>query len=94
MCTHSQLIDIAPGDYLLRIEHIGLHGAGESGGAQFYPSCAQVTVEGSGSGTPAPTASFPGAYSADDPGILINIYWPIVSYSTPRKTIVRKLTQS
>lgn len=69
---------LAPGDYLLRIEHIGLHDAGEEGGAQFYISCAQVTVEGSGSGSPDPTASFPGAYSLDDPGLLINIYYPIV----------------
>lgn len=30
------------GDYLVRVEHIGLHGAGQSGGAQFYGSCGQV----------------------------------------------------
>ncbi|KAK2766163.1 hypothetical protein FQN54_007679 [Arachnomyces sp. PD_36] len=73
-----------PGDYLLRIEHIGLHGAGDVGGAQFYISCAQITVEGSGSGSPAPTVSFPGAYSPEDPGILIGIYYPIPeSYTVP-----------
>ncbi|KAL6853040.1 hypothetical protein ACO1O0_007591 [Amphichorda felina] len=68
--------DLAPGEYLMRGEHIALHGAGEVGGAQFYMGCAQLSVSGSGSGAPAPTAKFPGAYSAEDPGILIGIYWP------------------
>ena len=38
------------GEYLFRVEHIGLHVAQSTGGAQFYISCGQVTV--SGSGTP------------------------------------------
>jgi hypothetical protein len=67
------------GDYLLRVEHIGLHVAQSSGGAQFYISCGQVTVTGGGSGTPGPLVSFPGAYKATDPGILIDIYYPVVS---------------
>jgi hypothetical protein len=68
-----------PGDYLFRVEHIGLHVAQSSGGAQFYLSCGQITVTGSGSGTPGPLVAFPGAYSATDPGILIDIYYPVVS---------------
>jgi cellulase len=36
-------------------------------------SCYQLTVAGSGSASPA-TVKFPGAYSATDPGILINIH--------------------
>lgn len=67
------------GDYLLRVEHIGLHVAQSSGAAQFYLSCAQITVTGGGSGTPGPLVAFPGAYSASDPGILININYPVVS---------------
>jgi hypothetical protein len=35
--------------------------------------CFQLTVSGSGSASPA-TVSFPGAYKATDPGILINIH--------------------
>lgn len=62
------------GDYLLRIEHIALHQASRAGGAQFYISCAQVKVTGGGSGSPAPLVSFPGAYKASDPGIMVNIY--------------------
>ena len=30
---------LAPGDYLIRIEHIALHSAGSAGGAQFYIAC-------------------------------------------------------
>lgn len=73
------------GDYLLRAEHIGLHSAGSVGGAQYYISCAQITVNG-GTGTYSPKnlVSFPGAYSANDPGVLINIYYPIpTSYRAP-----------
>ncbi|KAI3549178.1 cellulose-growth-specific protein [Colletotrichum abscissum] len=78
-----------PGEYLLRIEQIGLHSASAKAGAQFYISCAQIKVTGSGSGTSfSPTVRFPcvnlrvsprGAYTGDEPGILINIYYPVVS---------------
>ena len=73
------------GEYLLRAEHIGLHSAGSAGGAQFYISCAQLSVSG-GSGTYSPKSlvSFPGAYKATDPGIMINIYYPVpTSYQPP-----------
>lgn len=72
------------GEYLLRAEHIGLHSAGSAGGAQFYISCAQITVTG-GSGTYSPKSlvSFPGAYKATDPGIMINIYYPVPTSYTP-----------
>ncbi|EAT92384.1 hypothetical protein HBH56_138170 [Parastagonospora nodorum] len=66
--------NLPSGDYLLRIEHIALHQASNAGGAQFYISCAQISVTGGGSGTPSPLVSFPGAYSANDPGIKVNIY--------------------
>jgi hypothetical protein len=69
------------GDYLIRVEHIALHVAQSTGGAQFYLSCGQITVTGGGSGTPGPLVAFPGAYSASDPGILIDIYYPVVSAS-------------
>ncbi|KAI1170318.1 glycosyl hydrolase family 61-domain-containing protein [Nemania sp. FL0916] len=74
---------IAPGYYLLRVEHIALHSAGSSGGAQFYQACAQINVSGSGTKTFS-GVSIPGTYSASDPGILINLYWPIpTSYTNP-----------
>ncbi|KAF3064749.1 putative endo-beta-1,4-glucanase D [Daldinia childiae] len=66
---------LAEGDYLFRIEHVALHSASAAGGAQFYISCAQVHVSGgSGSAQPGGLVSFPGAYKATDPGIMINIY--------------------
>lgn len=75
---------IKSGYYLLRAEHIALHSASTSGGAQFYISCAQIGVTGGGSTEPPNKVAFPGAYKASDPGILININWPIpTSYKNP-----------
>ncbi|KAJ4289599.1 hypothetical protein N0V90_010928 [Kalmusia sp. IMI 367209] len=75
---------IASGKYLMRNEHIGLHVAQSSGGAQFYLSCAQIEVTGGGSTAPKNLAAFPGAYKASDPGILININYPVpTSYVNP-----------
>jgi len=72
------------GDYLFRVEHIALHVAQSVGAAQFYLSCGQITVTNGGSGTPGPLAAFPGAYSATDPGILININYPVpTTYTFP-----------
>nr|AXP83835.1 endo-1,4-beta-glucanase [Valsa mali] len=72
------------GDYLMRAEHIALHGASTKGGAQFYLGCAQLTVDGSGSGTPSPTVNIPGVYDGTEPGILINIYYPVpTNYTAP-----------
>ncbi|KAL5442495.1 hypothetical protein PMIN07_010831 [Paraphaeosphaeria minitans] len=75
---------IPAGRYLMRNEHIGLHVAQSPGGAQFYLSCAQIDVVGGGSQTPTDLAAFPGAYRASDPGILININYPVpTSYVNP-----------
>ncbi|RVD85386.1 uncharacterized protein DFL_003710 [Arthrobotrys flagrans] len=65
---------LAPGDYLARAEIIALHSAYSSQGVQFYTSCAQLRVGGSGSWTGSNFLSFPGSYSQSDPGILLNIY--------------------
>jgi hypothetical protein len=81
---------VADGEYLLRVEHIALHGAGSVGGAQLYISCAQISVSGgSGSLNTGALASFPGAYSATDPGILFQLYWPTpTSYVNPGPPVV------
>jgi len=65
------------GQYLVRMEAIALHVAETFGGAQFYISCGQINVTGGGSGTPGPLVSIPGVYTGNEPGILINIYYPI-----------------
>lgn len=60
---------------------IALHVAGSPGGAQFYMSCFQLNVEGTGTGNP-PTVKIPGVYSASDPGILIDIYTSPKAYAS------------
>lgn len=63
--------NLAPGEYLVRHEIIALHLANQKRHAEFYPSCQQIKVGGSGTGVPTQDEllSFPGAYSDDDPGI-------------------------
>ncbi|KAF2205694.1 hypothetical protein GQ43DRAFT_361777 [Delitschia confertaspora ATCC 74209] len=78
---------LAPGDYLLRAEAIALHSASGAGGAQFYLTCYQLTVTGSGSTSPAGVA-FPGAYKAADPGIQINIYQQLSTYVAPGPSVI------
>ena len=77
---------IAPGEYLLRHEILGLHVAGKSMGAQFYPTCVQVKVSGSGTARPK-GVSLPGAYKPEDKaGILVEL-WRVnqgqVQYTAP-----------
>ncbi|KAG6809338.1 hypothetical protein H0H92_000643, partial [Tricholoma furcatifolium] len=62
---------LAAGNYMIRHEIIALHLAITVGGAEFYPSCTQITVGGSQTGGPTDDelVSFPGAYSDTDPGI-------------------------
>ncbi|KAJ7672373.1 glycoside hydrolase [Mycena polygramma] len=72
------------GQYLVRIEQIALHVASSFGGAQFYIACGQVEVTDGGSGTPGPLVEFPGEYTGNEPGILININYPIpANYTQP-----------
>ncbi|KAJ7594891.1 glycosyl hydrolase family 61-domain-containing protein [Mycena floridula] len=73
---------IPAGQYLIRAEVIALHVASSVGGAQFYASCYTINVTGGGAASPA-TVSFPGAYSATDPGILFNLYGSYTSYTIP-----------
>lgn len=75
---------IPAGDYLMRNEQVALQLAQATNGAQFFLSCAQIRVTGGGSTQPADLVSFPGAYKADDPGILINVNNPVpTSYTNP-----------
>ncbi|KAH7128621.1 glycoside hydrolase [Dendryphion nanum] len=82
---------IEDGEYLLRVEHIGLHVASFPGGAQFYMSCAQIRVTG-GTGTykPMNLLAFPGSYDAKDPSILIHIFYPVpTNYTAPGGPVMR-----
>lgn len=70
--------NLAAGNYLLRHEIIALHLGTSLGGAEFYPSCTQITVTGNGNGQASGNelVSFPGAYKDNDKGI----FFPDVSY--------------
>ncbi|KAL1306296.1 hypothetical protein AAFC00_004381 [Neodothiora populina] len=78
--------EIPTGQYLMRVEAIALHGAQTFEGAQFYISCAQLDI--TSDSTSAPPASdevkIPGVYTGHEPGIEINIYYPIpTNYTMP-----------
>lgn len=64
------------GQYLVRIEHIALHGAGEFGGAELYFNCAQIEVESDSTAVPGPLVKIPGVYTGYEPGILFYMYRP------------------
>jgi len=71
------------GNYLVRAEALALHTAGGDKGAQFYMSCYQINIAPGGTKSLPPGVKFPGAYSAKDPGVLINIYQKDIRYSAP-----------
>jgi hypothetical protein len=52
--------EIENGQYLLRAEHIAIHGAGTLLGSQFYMACAQIEVTGGTGAKPSPVGTFPG----------------------------------
>lgn len=61
------------GEYLVRAEHIGLHGA-HVGEAEFYYSCALVNVVNGGDGLPGPTVQIPGVYQQDDEAVNFSVW--------------------
>ncbi|KAK4209803.1 glycosyl hydrolase family 61-domain-containing protein [Rhypophila decipiens] len=65
--------DTPPGQYLVRIEHIALHGA-KDGHTEFYYECAQIEVGGNGQGRPGPMVKIPGLYDSNDPALRFFIY--------------------
>lgn len=79
-------ISLAPGNYILRHEILALHEANQAGKCQAYPQCINLIVTGSGTATPngVPGTSL---YSAEDPGILFNLYTEFSSYPIPGPAI-------
>ncbi|GAA5841102.1 hypothetical protein JCM9279_000539 [Rhodotorula babjevae] len=61
---------LAPGKYIVRFELLALHSAGQAGGAQFYPQCADIEVKSRGSTKLPAGVSIPGFYSEQTPGIV------------------------
>ncbi|KAF9025810.1 glycoside hydrolase family 61 protein [Hymenopellis radicata] len=71
---------VPSGEYLLRIEQIGLHSAGAP---QWFISWAQIAITGGGSANPS-KVSIPGYVSSNDPGLTVNIYNPVpTAYTVP-----------
>ena len=76
--------NIAPGEYLLRIELLALHSIGAP---QFYPSCSQIRVNGTGDGAPrdgeaAPIQDIYKGYSFPNiwkPGSVFKIAGPAIA---------------
>jgi hypothetical protein len=76
---------IPDGEYLLRIQQLGIHNPYPGGIPQFYIACAQVKVSGgTNTGSYKPTLSIPGAFKESDSGYTANIYSPdFKSYTVP-----------
>jgi hypothetical protein len=64
---------IPDGEYLVRAEHIGLHGA-HDGQAEFYYGCAQVKVSGGGNTLPTETVKIPGVYKVNDAAVNFSVW--------------------
>ncbi|KAK5120092.1 hypothetical protein LTR85_006573 [Meristemomyces frigidus] len=79
--------DVAPGNFVVRQEIIALHSAESADGAQNYPNCLNFKITGSGSKHPclsgADCRKGEALYKEDAPGILINIYTTLTSYTIP-----------
>jgi hypothetical protein len=75
---------IPNGNYLLRIEQVGLRSASVPRDAQFHISCAQLSISGSSSVHPSPLVDLLGERVASEPDLQINIYYPVpTSYHDP-----------
>jgi hypothetical protein len=71
---------IPNGQYLLRAEHIGLHGA-HDGQAEFYVSCAQIQVTGNtATAMPGKAVKFPGAYQPADAPLNFSVWGRNTAY--------------
>ncbi|KAK7911465.1 fungal cellulose binding domain protein [Apiospora marii] len=71
---------VPDGEYLVRAEHIALHGA-HAGAAEFYYACAQIKVEGSkATAAPGPTTKIPGVYAVKDKAINFSLWGSSTSY--------------
>ncbi|KAL8404261.1 hypothetical protein RB594_009210 [Gaeumannomyces avenae] len=73
---------IKAGSYVLRHEMFGLHEGNRANGAQMYPQCINLEVSGTGTETPAGVVATK-LYTAQDPGVLFNLYNNPTSYPIP-----------
>jgi hypothetical protein len=72
--------NIPDGEYLVRAEHIGLHGA-HDGQAEFYYGCAQLSVSGGTGALPTEgLVKIPGVYKKTDPEVNYSVWGNTKSY--------------
>jgi len=84
--------NLAPGNYLIRHEILALHLGTTVGGAEFYPSCAQIRVGGDQTGQPEANelVRLPGGYSDNDPGIVVpDVFNPDAPYTFPGPAVAK-----
>jgi hypothetical protein len=80
MLTHHPLPQ-PDGEYLVRSEHIAIHGAHDKQ-AEFYYSCAQIKVQG-GKGNSVPKGvKIPGVYQINDKAINFSVWGSATTYPT------------
>ena len=97
MATAQIPSNLKAGNYMVRHEIISLQNAVAQGGAEFYPSCSQLNVGGSQTGTPQQSdlVNFPGAYKDTDPGIYDpDVYNPGASYTFPGPNVASFISGS
>ncbi|KAI4852836.1 hypothetical protein E4T45_04557 [Aureobasidium sp. EXF-8846] len=71
--------NIPDGEYLVRSEHIAIHGAHDKQ-AEFYYSCAQIKVQG-GKGNSVPKGvKIPGVYQINDKAINFSVWGSATTY--------------
>ncbi|KAJ5805564.1 uncharacterized protein N7503_003166 [Penicillium pulvis] len=86
MSLHGFGSGVPAGQYLVRIEHVALHGAGMYGEAEFYFKCAQTEVESESIFTPGPNVKIKGFYMGYGSGNLFYMYreWIVSYYAWPQ----------
>ncbi|PIB03000.1 hypothetical protein CB0940_11641 [Cercospora beticola] len=71
------------GEYLVRAEHIALHGAHDNG-VEFYFACGQLKITGTtATGVLGETVKIPGVYQPDDPAIHFSVWNNAIKEYTP-----------
>ncbi|EMD88003.1 glycoside hydrolase family 61 protein, partial [Bipolaris maydis ATCC 48331] len=79
-------LNTPPGEYLVRSQHVGVHGA-HDGQAEFYYGCAQIKVTGNGTGVPGPMIKFPGGYKKTDPSWNFSVWGGYKDFPFPSQTV-------
>lgn len=59
-----------------------------SNGAEFYPMCAQILIDGNGIGRPNETITLPAAYNGSDGGIIFDVGRIIARFPRPTSDFV------